>query len=106
VNPDGAWLSSLCQGRGRVVAIAFACVVIICSVRPAYAGATVPGAVDRAVARFYAPETGGTAYPRFVFERILAFEARLAAMAEVSEGIGNDYDERDVREALEHHVAV
>ena len=38
--------------------------------------------VDRAVVRFFAPETGGTAHPRFVLERTLAFEARLEAMAE------------------------
>jgi hypothetical protein len=61
--------------------------------------------VDRTAVRFYAPETGGTAYPRFIFERTLAFEARLIAMAEGLEGIGDAYDERDLREALEHHIA-
>jgi hypothetical protein len=71
--------------------------------RPALAPAQV--AVDRTAVRFYAPETGGTAYPRYIFERTLAFEARLTAMAEGLEGIGDGYDERDVREALEHHVA-
>jgi hypothetical protein len=62
-------------------------------------------AMDRTAVRFYTPETGGTAYPRFILERTLAFEARLAAMADEPEGIGDSYDERDVREALEHHVA-
>jgi hypothetical protein len=61
--------------------------------------------VDRAVVRFYAPETGGTARPRFVEERTLAFEARLESMAERPEGIGDGYQERHVRAALEHHVA-
>jgi hypothetical protein len=61
--------------------------------------------IDRTVVRFYAPETGAAAYPRFIFERVLAFEARLTAMAEAPEGIGEPYDERDVRDALEHHVA-
>ncbi len=61
--------------------------------------------VDRAVVRFYSPETGGTARPRFVDERTLAFEARLESMAERPEGIGDGYQERHVRAALEHHVA-
>jgi hypothetical protein len=60
--------------------------------------------LDRAVVRFYAPETGGTAHPRFVDQRVLAFEARLESMAEKPDGIGDDYQERHVRAALEHHV--
>ena len=36
-----------------------------------------PVAVDRAVVRFAAPETGGARHPRFVFEQELSFEARL-----------------------------
>jgi hypothetical protein len=60
--------------------------------------------LDRAVARFYAPETGGAAHPRFVDQRTLAFEARLESMAERPEGIGDGYQERHVRSALEHHV--
>jgi hypothetical protein len=59
---------------------------------------------DRAVVRFYAPETGGTAHPRFVDQRTLAFEARLESMAEKPDGIGDGYQERHVRAALEHHV--
>ncbi len=61
--------------------------------------------VDRTAVRFYAPETGGAGRPRFIFQRILAFEARLAEMAEAPEGIGDSYGERDIREAIEHHVA-
>lgn len=61
--------------------------------------------VDRAAVRFYAPETGGPSHPRFVGERTLAFEARLSAMAETADGLGDGYQERHVREALEHHVA-
>jgi hypothetical protein len=60
--------------------------------------------VDRAVVRFYAPETGGTSHPRFVDQRVLAFEARLEAMAERPDGIGDGYEERHVHAALEHHV--
>jgi hypothetical protein len=60
--------------------------------------------LDRAVIRFYAPETGGTAHPRFVDQRTLAFEARLESLAEKPEGIGDGYQERHVRAALDHHV--
>ena len=81
-------------------------VAIAAFARPvAAAEAAASDVVDRTAVRFYAPETGGTAYPRFIFERTLAFEARLAAMADIAEGIGDGYDERDVREALERHVA-
>jgi hypothetical protein len=94
--------------RGRRAAIARATVtgiVLSCFARDARSAAASHGVIDRTAARFYAPETGGTAYPRFVFERILSFEARLVAMAEAPDGIGDAYGERDVREALEHHVA-
>jgi hypothetical protein len=61
--------------------------------------------IDRTAVRFYAPETGAAAYPRFILQRILAFEARLTAMAQAPEAVGEHYDERDLRDALEHHVA-
>ena len=64
-----------------------------------------PTAIERTAARFFSPETGGADYPRFVFERTLAFEARLAAMAISADGIGESVKARDVREALEHHIA-
>lgn len=60
--------------------------------------------IDRAVVRFYAPETGGAARPRFVDQRTLAFEARLESMAEKPEGNGEGYQDRHVRAALDHHV--
>ncbi len=69
------------------------------------AAQTAAVAIDRAVVRFYAPETGGTAYPRFITERTLAFEARLEAMGATARGIGDGYDERAVRAAMDHHVA-
>jgi hypothetical protein len=61
-------------------------------------------AVARTVARFSAAEIGGAAHPRFIEERMLAFEARLESMAEKAEGTGDGYQERHVRDALEHHV--
>lgn len=61
--------------------------------------------VDRTVVRFFAPETGGAEQPRFVTERVLAFEARLEAMAEHPDGLGEGYDERNVRNGLDHAIA-
>jgi hypothetical protein len=62
--------------------------------------------LDRAVVRFIAPETGGARFPRFVFERVLAFEARLEALADPDRAQGGEpYRERHVRAALERHIA-
>jgi hypothetical protein len=72
----------------------------------ASAPARAERSLDRTVVRFYAPETGGTANPRFIEERTLAFEARLELMAERADAAdGAAYQERHVRAALEHHVA-
>jgi hypothetical protein len=60
--------------------------------------------VGRVEVRFWAPETGGAAHPRFIDDRTLAFEARLAAIAERQEGVGEGYQERHVRDALDHDV--
>lgn len=85
------------------LALALAGVAAACPARGEAAPHTV---VDRAAVRFYSPETGGSASPRFVLERTLAFEARLEAMAATPQGIGGDgYQDRDVRAALEHDVA-
>jgi hypothetical protein len=63
--------------------------------------------LDRAVVRFVALETGGMASPRFVFERELAFEARLEALADRTFELGAEepYREQHVRSALERHLA-
>jgi len=60
--------------------------------------------LDRVVVRWQAPETGGSARPQFIFERELAFEARLEALADPDPEPG-PYHERHVRAALERHVA-
>ena len=76
---------------------------------PAVTSASVPAPqlVDRVVARFTAPETGGTARPRFIFERELAFEARLEALVDASfaGGGATPFLDRHVRSALERHMA-
>lgn len=63
--------------------------------------------LERAVVRYIAPETGGSRSPRFIFERVLAFEARLEALADPDRSIGSaaPYRERHVRAALERDIA-
>lgn len=61
--------------------------------------------VDRAIVRFYVRETGGVEAPRFVYERELAFEARLESLAEGEPRPGDPpYRPRHVRAALDRHV--
>jgi hypothetical protein len=67
-----------------------------------------PGvALDRVAARFTSPETGGITRPRFVFERELAFEARLEALQDTGyrASVEAPYLDRHVRAALERHMA-
>jgi hypothetical protein len=72
--------------------------------------ATAPGAprapalLDRVVVRWYAPETGGVNRPQFIFERELAFEARLESLADPDAEPGA-YRDRHVRAALDRHIA-
>jgi hypothetical protein len=61
--------------------------------------------VDRIAVRYWAPEGGGAGRPRFITERVLAFEARLEALGEESFGGAAAYRERHVRAAIERHVA-
>jgi hypothetical protein len=73
-------------------------------VLPATASAA-PRTVDRVVVRYFAPETGGAARPRFVTERELAFFARVESRAEGVEAVKGDYPARFVRAALDRIVA-
>jgi hypothetical protein len=63
--------------------------------------------VDRAVASFTAPEIGGAAWPRFIWQRELAFLARLEALADTSfvPDANKPYQERHVRAAFERVIA-
>jgi hypothetical protein len=64
-----------------------------------------PLVLDRAVVRFYAPETGGVEHPRFIYERRLAFEARLQALADQDRAGDAAYRDRHVGAALERHIS-
>src|SRR5882672_1375225 len=87
--------------RGRASAGLLLSLVLV----PALArGAPAP--VDRVAVRFDAPETGGIARPQFIFERELAFEARLEALGDRDRTErASSYLDRHVRAALERHVA-
>lgn len=63
--------------------------------------------VDRTVVRFAAPEIGGNASPRFIFARVLAFEARLEALSDPGHRLrqAEPYTEVHVRVAMERHIA-
>jgi hypothetical protein len=80
-----------------------ALVAVVLSALPVGAA---PVTVDRAVYSFVAHETGGVAVPRFIFERQLAFEARLEALTEgeVHEG-DPPFRTRHLRAALDRHIA-
>lgn len=67
-----------------------------------------PSVLDRAVVRFVASETGGPRSPQFIFERILAFEARIEALSESRRTLADrrrPYLEHHVRAAMERHIA-
>jgi hypothetical protein len=59
------------------------------------------------VVRFHAPEIGGVCCPRFVFERELAFEARIEALSDPSFAAfeAAPYREVHLSAALERHIA-
>ncbi|UQA60957.1 hypothetical protein [Polyangium aurulentum] len=74
---------------------------------PAFADGTAtarPVLLDRVVVRWHAPETGGVARPQFIFERELAFEARIEAFADPDPDPA-PYTDRHVRAALDRHIA-
>lgn len=60
--------------------------------------------LDRVAVRWYAPETGGVERPQFIFERELAFEARIAALADPDIEAA-PFTDRHVRAALERRIA-
>lgn len=70
------------------------------------AGAALRASVDRAVVRFRAPEAGGVRRPHFIFERELAFEARLVARTDPGHPRDAEpYRRHHLQAALERHIA-
>lgn len=87
----------------RALLVAFVVgLALACLPRPANAQVVL----DRVVVRFTAPELGGARSPRFIFQRVLAFEARLEALADPDRipGDKRPYRDRHVRAALERHI--
>ncbi len=80
-------------------------VAAICGVVPSAVAHAEPITLERAVVRFYAPETGGVERPRFIYERRLAFEARVEALADQDRGSDEAYRERHINAALERHIS-
>jgi hypothetical protein len=95
---------------GRIAALAL-CGVLLAPgpavAQPTPVAEPVPVAIDRVAVRFTAPETGGIDRPEFIFERELAFEARLEALADGGFRVSAEepYADRHVRAALERHMA-
>lgn len=97
------WLSSKLSAGLRSARWLFVVGLLLCQSVEASAE---PLLLDRVVVRFYAPETGGVERPRFIYERRLAFEARLEALADRDRvGDGQPFRERHVSAALERHVS-
>ena len=63
--------------------------------------------IDRLFLLFDAPETGGSAKPLGIFERELAFEARVEALAAGEPAVDAEgrYAPRHLRAALDRHIA-
>ncbi len=76
-----------------------------CGVVPSAVAHAEPVTLDRVVVRFYAPETGGVEHPRFIYERRLAFEARVEALSDQDRGSEEAYRERHISAALERHIS-
>jgi hypothetical protein len=91
--------------RLRVLTIGFVAAWLATTAPVLADGTTVrPILIDRVVVRWHAPETGGVARPQFIFERELAFEARIEAFADPDPDPA-PYTDRHVRAALERHIA-
>jgi hypothetical protein len=92
--------------RARFVRFFYVLAFGVLTLAPPASAEPEPRAVllDRVVVRWNAPETGGVARPQFVFERELAFEARIEALADPDPDPA-PYTDRHVRAALDRHIA-
>jgi hypothetical protein len=91
----------------RVPVICLGALALALFVHPSAHAADGPRAiVDRVAVRFFSPETGGPTAPRFVTERILAFEGRLEAMTEERGGAADTSapTQHHLEAALERHI--
>src|SRR5689334_4407725 len=88
----------------RTASLAAWAMAAVVSIAPSVARADGSAVLDRVLVRWHAPETGGPAKPQFIFERELAFEARIESFADPDPEPG-PYHDRHVRAALERHIA-
>ncbi len=93
-------------GCGRLLSVACVMIAVWAVGAPASVAAQ-PQVFDRAVLRYFAPDLGGSPTPQFIFERELAFEARLQALADPDQSRDSalPYLGRHVRSAVERHIA-
>lgn len=97
--------SRLSTGLALELAFAVSSAPVRLLAQPAMAEPAPSGVkLDAVAVRFSAPETGGPVSPRFVFERELAFEARLEALADPRWSKLDRFAEQHVRAALERHI--
>lgn len=91
------------RGPTRLVALAGLCVASAASADiPTSSVPQLFATTDAVAVRFFAPDTGGPAHPRFITHRELSFEATLLALEEDAAGT---LQTRHVRAAIESHVA-
>jgi hypothetical protein len=98
----------MCTRARAAHPVVIAALVALAPVSVGIARAADPGAratIDRIAVRFYAPETGGSSRPRFITERMLAFEARIEGLVDEGAQAGQPYQDRYIRAAMERHVA-
>ncbi len=81
---------------------ALACVCVTSAAFADVPSGDVYATTDAVAVRFYSPDTGGAAHPRFITQRQISFEARLLALEEDPAGV---LQTRHVRAAVESHVA-
>jgi hypothetical protein len=72
--------------------------------KPPAPRAPAPIALDRVVVRWFAPETGGPSNPQHIFERELAFQARIESLAS-PDPEPSAFNDRHIRAALDRHIA-
>ena len=101
---SGAKARFVARLRSTRGSIAVACLAAVLLTAPG-ARAASPILVDRVAVRYFTPETGGAAKPRFITERELAFFSRVESRAEGVDVAKGDYPARFVRAAMDRVVA-
>ena len=94
------------RAAAAILAAASSLAAVPAAAQPRAPAAAPPASValDRVAVRWYAPETGGVARPQIIFERELAFEARVEALSS-PDPEPSAFNDRHIRAALDRHIA-